>query len=87
MFLKSTLTSRKDPGAANPGAGAEAEEAAVDTAACTGAEEIAISVSDVVDTAEAVEAAAVVADAGIRAVGTKKEEEEEGSLPSTFIFY
>jgi hypothetical protein len=88
MFLKGTLNNRKDQGAANSGAGVAAEEAAVDTAACTGAAAIAISVSDAVDTAEAVEAAAVEgADAGIHAVGTREAAEEEGSLPSTFIFY
>jgi hypothetical protein len=87
MFLKGTLTSRKDQGAANPEEEAAAEEAVADTAACMKEAATAISVSDAVDMVEAAEAAAVVADAGIRAVGTKEEEEEEGSFPSTFIFY
>ncbi len=82
MFLKGTLTSRKDQSAAN----SEEEVAAVaaDTVACMAEAATVISVSDAVDTAEA---AAVAADAGIRAAGIKEEEEEEGSLPSTFIFY
>ena len=87
MFLKNTLTNRKDQDA-----NSEAEaEAAADMAACTGEVEIAISVLDAVDTAEAaaeaVEAVEAAADAGIHAVGTREAAEEEGNLPSTLIFY
>ena len=79
MFLKGTLTSRKDRGAVDT---AEVEAAAVEaaTAACMTVEATAISVSGAAD----MEAEA---DAGIRGAVTEEVDEEEGNLLSSFIFY